>query len=85
MLTDTDSKAQLHQDWMMREINKLLWPAPQGIGRIDVEQFSREIAVAKRIGNLPNNFSGDFSRLADSSLMDQAVAELQVAGFDIFG
>jgi NitT/TauT family transport system substrate-binding protein len=85
MLTDADSSAHLHQDWMMREINKLVWPAPWGIGRINAEHFSNEISLAKKIGVLPPSFSGDIDTLTDLSLIDQAVNELQVEGFDVFG
>jgi hypothetical protein len=69
----------------MREINKLIWPAPWGIGRIHKEMFSNEISLAQKIGVLPPSFSGDIVTLTEMSLIDRAVNELQIEGFDVFG
>src|SRR2546430_882522 len=35
-----------HQKWMMNEINKLIWPNPNGIGVMDPAAFKRTAAIA---------------------------------------
>jgi NitT/TauT family transport system substrate-binding protein len=35
-----------HELWMMNEINKLIWPAPDGIGMIDEEAWARTVDAA---------------------------------------
>jgi NitT/TauT family transport system substrate-binding protein len=35
-----------HQLWMMNEINKLIWPSPNGIGVIDEQDWERTVQVA---------------------------------------
>lgn len=35
-----------HQTWMLNEINKLIWPSPDGIGMMDPEAFDRTVQVA---------------------------------------
>jgi NitT/TauT family transport system substrate-binding protein len=36
-----------HQQWMMNEINRLIWPSPNGIGQLDLElyQVTADIAL----------------------------------------
>ena len=36
-----------HQLWQMNEINKLIWPAPNGIGVIDEEAWNRTVEIAQ--------------------------------------
>jgi NitT/TauT family transport system substrate-binding protein len=35
-----------HQRWMLNEINKLIWPSPDGIGIMDADAFQRTVDVA---------------------------------------
>ena len=35
-----------HQRWQLNEINKLIWPSPNGIGIMDEEQWAQTVAVA---------------------------------------
>jgi NitT/TauT family transport system substrate-binding protein len=41
-----------HQLWQMNEINKLIWPAPNGIGVIDEEAWNRTVEIAQSTPNL---------------------------------
>ena len=41
-----------HQLWQMNEINKLIWPAPNGIGVIDEEAWNRTVEIAQETPNL---------------------------------
>lgn len=39
-----------HQNWMMNEINKLVWPSPNGIGITDAEAFATTADIALSYG-----------------------------------
>lgn len=41
-----------HQLWMMNEINKLIWPAPNGAGMIDSAAWDRTVKIAQEAKNL---------------------------------
>ena len=41
-----------HQLWQMNEINKLIWPAPNGIGMIDQAAWDRTVQIAMDTPNL---------------------------------
>ena len=41
-----------HQLWQMNEINKLIWPAPNGIGFIDEAAWDRTVDIAMNTANL---------------------------------
>ena len=41
-----------HLSWMMNEINKLVWPAPDGIGALDQDVLAQTIATATAAGIL---------------------------------
>ncbi len=41
-----------HQLWQMNEVNKLIWPADNGIGIIDEEAWNRTIEIAQSTPNL---------------------------------
>jgi NitT/TauT family transport system substrate-binding protein len=43
---------QGHLAWMMNEINKLVWPAPDGIGALDQDVLAQTIATATEAGIL---------------------------------
>jgi NitT/TauT family transport system substrate-binding protein len=40
-----------HQLWQMNEINKLIWPSPNGIGLVDTTAWSRTIDIALKTKN----------------------------------
>lgn len=39
-----------HQNWMMNEINKLIWPSPNGVGMMDAEAFTTTAQIALDYG-----------------------------------
>jgi len=39
-----------HQAWMMNEINKLIWPSPNGIGQMDPAAWQRTADTALKFG-----------------------------------
>ena len=41
-----------HQLWQMNEINKLIWPAPSGVGMIDQAAWDRTVQIAMDTPNL---------------------------------
>lgn len=41
-----------HQLWQMNEVNKLIWPAENGIGFIDEEAWNRTVEIAQSTPNL---------------------------------
>ncbi|TDT29053.1 ABC transporter substrate-binding protein [Naumannella halotolerans] len=40
-----------HEKWMVNEINKLIWPSPNGIGMMDPEAWDRTVDLALRTTN----------------------------------
>jgi NitT/TauT family transport system substrate-binding protein len=49
-----------HQTWMMNEINKLVWPAPKGIGVMDPVAYSRTAKIAQQFGVIKKAPSGAY-------------------------
>ena len=41
-----------HQLWQMNEVNKLIWPAENGVGVIDEEAWDRTVEIAQSTPNL---------------------------------
>jgi NitT/TauT family transport system substrate-binding protein len=40
-----------HQLWQMNEINKLVWPSPNGIGMVDKGQWDQTVKIAEQTKN----------------------------------
>ncbi|WP_067709563.1 ABC transporter substrate-binding protein [Nocardia yamanashiensis] len=40
-----------HQQWQITEVNKLIWPSPNGIGMIDKAAWDRTVSIAKTARN----------------------------------
>ncbi|WP_194838093.1 ABC transporter substrate-binding protein [Nocardia sp. XZ_19_369] len=40
-----------HQQWQINEVNKLIWPAPAGIGMVDPAAWARTVQIAKNTKN----------------------------------
>ena len=41
-----------HQLWLMNEVNKLIWPSPDGFGMADADAWSRTVDIALNTPNL---------------------------------
>jgi NitT/TauT family transport system substrate-binding protein len=48
-----------HQAWMMSEINKLIWPSPDGIGIMDADAFDISAQIALDYGIISEAAEGD--------------------------
>ena len=40
-----------HQLWQMNEVNKLIWPSPDGIGVIDQAAWDQTVQIAENTKN----------------------------------
>jgi NitT/TauT family transport system substrate-binding protein len=79
-----------HQLWQMNEINKLIWPADNGIGTIDQASWDRTVEIAQNTPNLEGAtvlgapptegaFTNDLVEEAHALLGD--IVDLNGAGF----
>lgn len=62
------------QRWEMNEVNKLIWPAPNGVGQIDADQFMRTAQILfdyDVIKRLP-----DAAEFFDASIAADALSQL---------
>jgi NitT/TauT family transport system substrate-binding protein len=77
-----------HQRWMMNEINKLIWPSPDGIGIMDPALFEQtaEIALNYEVISEPAGGEGESYRsdLAQAALdsLSMEMADLDLTGED---
>ncbi len=70
-----------HQTWQMNEVNKLIWPAPAGVGIMVPAAAKRTAAVALQ-GKLISKPPTTWYR---SDLAKAAVARLKAQGIDVNG
>lgn len=71
-----------HQAWQLNEINKLIWPSPNGIGMMDEAAFKRTVEVAlgsQAIKAAPKD------GVYRTDLAQKAVDALKAAGVDVTG
>lgn len=71
-----------HQKWQMNEVNKLIWPAPAGIGVMEVSLWDQTVEWLLTIGAL-SEIPPDGAYRDD--LVKQALAWLAADGLDITG
>lgn len=62
-----------HQAWVLNETNKLIWPAPAGIGTLDAASWGNTAALAQQAGLLRAAPTSDATR---GDLITQALAGL---------
>ncbi len=77
-----------HQLWMMNEINKLIWPSPNGVGMIDQAAWDRTVEVALSAKNLDGATVITDPPDADAftnDIVTAALATLEERGVDING
>ncbi|MGH2463293.1 MAG: ABC transporter substrate-binding protein [Candidatus Limnocylindria bacterium] len=63
-----------HLAWMMNEINKLVWPAPDGIGALDQDVLAQTVDTATAAGILAS--------APDDAAFNSALREAALAGID---
>jgi len=77
-----------HQTWQMNEVNKLIWPSPDGIGITNADAFDTAAQIALDYGGISTAAEGDGSTyrndLAQAALdsLQTDMPDLDVAGAD---
>ncbi len=71
-----------HQRWMINEINKLIWPSPDGIGILDPGLYQQTVDVSTEFEILAAEPDDGATR---TDLMAEALAQLRDAGLDVTG
>lgn len=71
-----------HQAWMLNEINKLIWPSPQGIGIMDPALFKQTVEISQQFGVIKAAPKDGIYR---TDLAQKAVDALKAAGVDVTG
>ncbi|HET7046053.1 MAG TPA: ABC transporter substrate-binding protein [Gaiellaceae bacterium] len=71
-----------HQTWMMNEINKLIWPAKQGIGIMNKKDYQRTATLMKKFGGISKAPTAGAYR---TDLVKSALAGLKKQGLDVYG
>jgi NitT/TauT family transport system substrate-binding protein len=77
-----------HQLWQMNEINKLIWPAPNGVGFIDQAAWDRTAEIAQNTANLEGTTVLTAPPDADAftnDIVTEALANLEELGVDTTG
>jgi NitT/TauT family transport system substrate-binding protein len=72
-----------HQKWQMNEVNKLIWPAPNGIGLMDANLFKITNDIASTYGLIKK--PADPAATYRNDLVQAALDELKSAGVDVTG
>jgi NitT/TauT family transport system substrate-binding protein len=73
----TEAGSQLgagHQNWMMNEINALVWPSPNGVGVLDPIGWNQTVQVAKGAGVIKQDPS---TTAYDMSLVTEALQGIE--------
>jgi hypothetical protein len=77
-----------HQLWQMNEINKLIWPSPDGIGFIDQGAWDRTVEIAMGTPNLEGTTvltAPPSDGAWTNDIVGLALQDLQEAGLDVNG
>lgn len=77
-----------HQLWQMNEVNKLVWPAPKGIGLIDESDWNRTVDICMNTKNQTGDtvLKGKPEGLAyTNDYMQRALDAAKAAGVDTTG
>ncbi len=77
-----------HELWMVNETNKLIWPAPNGIGYIDPDAFAATVAAALSAVNETGASLITAEPPASAytnEYIERALAELEAEGVDVKG
>jgi NitT/TauT family transport system substrate-binding protein len=82
VLSNGPTLGQGHMTWQLNEINKLIWPSPEGIGILDAALWEQTVQIAiegEVIAEEPSE--GAFR----TDLAQQAIDELTEEGVDVTG
>jgi NitT/TauT family transport system substrate-binding protein len=73
-----------HQLWQMNEINKLVWPSPNGVGMVDASAWDQTVKIAQSTKNADGDtvltkapeglaYTNDYAQKADAALKEAGV------------
>ena len=73
-----------HQRWQLNEINKLIWPAPDGIGIMDPQSFdtTNEIALSGKVISKPATDEAYRTDIAEAAVRALEDDDVDVRGED---
>ena len=73
-----------HQRWQMNEINKLIWPTPEGIGVMDPQSFdtTNEIALSGKVIKKPATKDAYRTDIAEAAVNELEEDDVDVSGED---
>jgi NitT/TauT family transport system substrate-binding protein len=77
-----------HQLWQTNEVNKLIWPSPQGVGMVDKTAWDRTISVASQTKNADGATvlkAAPTGEAYTNTYTEQAIAKLKTMGLDTTG
>lgn len=73
---------KVHMEYMMNEVNALIWPSPQGIGIVDSDLWAQTVSIATDSALITKDPGADAFR---NDLSEKAIAELEEEGVDVKG
>ncbi len=77
-----------HQLWQMNEVNKLIWPSPDGIGYINQDAWDRTVEISQNTPNLDGATvltAPPTDGAYTNEIVEAAWALLADQGLDLFG
>jgi NitT/TauT family transport system substrate-binding protein len=77
-----------HQLWQMNEINKLIWPAPNGAGMIDKAAWDQTVSIARSTKNAEGKTvltKAPEGLAYTNDYVEKALAGLKAKGVDVTG
>ena len=77
-----------HQLWQVNEVNKLIWPSPQGIGMVDQSAWNRTVTIAQSTKNKDGQTVLTKAQTGEAYTNDfttKALANLKKMGLDTTG
>jgi NitT/TauT family transport system substrate-binding protein len=88
VVTEGSELGLSHQLWQTNEVNKLVWPAPDGIGVIDEDAWEQTVEIAKTAKNLEGStvITTDPPESAyTNEYIQQALDDLESEDLDLTG
>jgi len=77
-----------HQLWQVNEVNKLIWPSPQGIGMVDPAKWASTIQIAQSTKNKDGKTvltKAPTGEAYTNDFTEKALANLKKMGLDTTG
>jgi len=77
-----------HQLWQMNEVNKLIWPSPNGAGMIDKAAWDQTVTIAQSAKNAEGKTvltKAPEGLAYTNDYVEKALADLKAKGIDVTG